>query len=107
MENLVLFGRKVRSVREANGLSRETAAERAGISANYLGEIERGEKWPSLEVIVTLASSLDSQPSSFFEFSAEETDPRVLQKKLASLLATRDMEQLQVALRLIKAVFKL
>jgi transcriptional regulator with XRE-family HTH domain len=49
MENLVLFGRKVRAVREAHRYSREAAAERAGISATYLGEIERGEKWPSLD----------------------------------------------------------
>jgi transcriptional regulator with XRE-family HTH domain len=107
MENLVLFGRKVRAVREAHRYSREAAAERAGISATYLGEIERGEKWPSLDVILALATSLDSLPSSFFEFSAEETDQRVLQAELAGLLASRDPEQLQMALRLLKAVFRL
>jgi len=40
----VLFGKKVRAVREALHVSRELAAEKSGITANYLGEVERGEK---------------------------------------------------------------
>ena len=33
-------------------------SEQAGITPNYLGQIERGEKWPALEVIVAIADSL-------------------------------------------------
>ena len=44
----VLFGKNIRAVRDSLNISREIAAERAGIDADYLGEIERGEKWPAL-----------------------------------------------------------
>jgi len=92
MENLVLFGRKVRAVREAHRYSREAAAERAGISATYLGEIERGEKWPSLDVILALATSLDSLPSSFSNSRPRRPINGFSRPKLAGLLASRDPE---------------
>jgi len=63
---------------EAADLSREVVAERADMNANYLGEIERGEKWPSLEIIQRLAGTLSVSPSAFLEFEAEETDSNIL-----------------------------
>lgn len=106
MESQVLFGNRIRSIREAATLSRELAAERADINANYLGEIERGEKWPSIEIIQRLAGALSVSPSAFFEFEAEEIDSNILLAKLQHLLASRNTEQLQQALRVLKALFQ-
>ena len=106
MESLVLFGRKVRSIREAAGRTREIAAEDAAITPNYLGEIERGEKWPSLDVIVSLSQSFAVSPAAFFEFQAEESDPRILREKLALVLQDRNTEQLQQSLRLLNALLR-
>ena len=63
-------------------MSRELAAEKSGITANYLGEVESGEKWPSLEIICAIATALDVSLPVFFEFEAQETDPGVLIQKL-------------------------
>lgn len=106
MENLVLFGKRVRSVRETTGESRESVAEIASITPNYLGEIERGEKWPSLEVIVALASALNVSPATFFELESEEVDPRFLLGRLDEILKNRRVDQLQQALRILKALFQ-
>jgi transcriptional regulator with XRE-family HTH domain len=105
MNGQALFGRRIRAIRESASLSRELAAEKAGINVNYLGEIERGEKWPSLDVIEQLAKALSVSPPSFFEFEAEEIDSGALQGKLQRLLANRNTEQLQQALRVLKALF--
>jgi transcriptional regulator with XRE-family HTH domain len=107
MESLVLFGKRVRSVREATGKSRETLAEGASISPNYLGEIERGEKWPSLDVIVALAGALDVSPTIFFELESEEVDPLFLLGRLDYILKSRSVEQLQQAVRVLKALFQI
>lgn len=107
MENLVLFGKRVRSIREVQGHSREFIAEGAAITPNYLGEIERGEKWPSLEVIVAIGKTLNVSPSAFFELESEEVDPRILRERLSELLTGRSTEQLQRALRTMKALFGL
>jgi len=102
-----LFGSRIRSIREALGLSREAASEKAQINSNYLGEIERGEKWPSIDVIQRLASALDVRTSAFFEFEAEERDPDRLLSQLQRLLSNRKPEELQQATRLLNALFRL
>jgi len=57
MDNL-LVGRRIREAREKQSLSREQLAEKANIGAFYLGEIERGEKIPSLTVFISIVEAL-------------------------------------------------
>lgn len=106
MNSQILFGRKIRAVREATQSSRESVAERAGINANYLGEIERGEKWPSLEVITALADAVSVRPTDFFDFEAEEVDSQILMEKLHDILSRLNSEQLGQTLRVLKALFR-
>ena len=49
-------GERLREVRERKGLSQDAAGTAAGLSANFVGSLERGEKAPSLETLVALAS---------------------------------------------------
>jgi len=106
MDDQILFGKKVRAVRESANMSRELAAEKAGITASYLGEVERGEKWPSLEIIRTIATALSVSLPTFFEFEAQETDPGILIEKLHRIIENRATEQHQQALRVLKGLFE-
>jgi len=105
MELQALFGSRVRSIREAANLSRETVAERAKISANYLGEIERGEKRPKLDMIGRLANALGVAPTVLFDYEAEEVDNDILRRKLQLLMSALSTEQLQQALRVLRTLF--
>lgn len=107
MDGQALFGSRLRSLREAASVSRERAAESAEINPNYLGEIERGEKWPSIQVIQRLADVLRVSPSIFFEFEAQEKEQSVLRNKVNDLLAKRSTEELQLATRVLRALFPL
>jgi transcriptional regulator with XRE-family HTH domain len=107
MERQALFGSRIRAIREAKNLSREAAAERAGINPNYLGELERGEKWPKIEMMERVAGALEVSPAAFFEYEAEEVDDNILLSKLQNLLSTRNTEELQQALRVLRALFKI
>jgi transcriptional regulator with XRE-family HTH domain len=107
MERQALFGNRVRSIREAAGLSREVAAERAETGANYLGEVERGEKFPTLEMLERIAAALEVSPSALFEYEAQEIDNQILVSKLQRLISRLDTDQLQQALRVLKALFQM
>ena len=107
MERQILFGNRIRSIREAANLSRETAAEKASTGANYLGEVERGEKFPTLEMIERIAAALEVSPAAFFEYEAEEIDNEILMSKLQRLLARLSTDQLQRALKMLKALFEM
>jgi transcriptional regulator with XRE-family HTH domain len=106
MDDQVLFGRKVRALRKAAKLSREKLAERAEINANYLGEIERGEKWPSLQIIRALAKALNVSAAGFFDFESQEPNLAQLKLKLRQLVENREIEEIQRAHRILKALFQ-
>jgi XRE family transcriptional regulator, regulator of sulfur utilization len=57
------FGAVVRSLREKRGLTQEELAERAEVSATYIGYIERGDNVPTLIVILQIASALGVRPA--------------------------------------------
>lgn len=94
----------MRTAREAAHLSRETVAERAKIGVNYLGQIERGEKWPTLEVIVSIARAMSVSPSIFLDLEPVLAEPQALKSAVAQLLENRDSAQLQMVFRVVKAL---
>src|SRR5215218_7656372 len=53
------LGPRVRSLREAMGLSLRDLAERSGVSAPMLSQVERGETSPTLAVAARIAAGLD------------------------------------------------
>ena len=62
-----LFGKRVRELRLARGLSQEKLAEIADVHRNYVGGVERGERNVSLVNIVKLARGLSVRPTKLFE----------------------------------------
>ena len=51
-------GENIRKYRKTKKMTQETLAERAGLSVNYIGSIERGEKLPSLETFIVILNQL-------------------------------------------------
>lgn len=102
MDNLTLFGKRLRSIRGKR--SRASIAEAAKISAGYLGELERGEKWPALDIIIELAKVLAVSPAAFFEFESEEVDPKIIRNRLASILKEQNIKQLQRIFRVVNTL---
>jgi transcriptional regulator with XRE-family HTH domain len=59
------FGRKLRKLREAEGLSVEELAGQVGRKPGYLDRLEQDEVLPSVAEILTLARRLSVEPSTF------------------------------------------
>ena len=53
----------MRRLRESRGLTQEELAERAEVSATYIGFVERGDNVPTLTIILQIASALAVRPS--------------------------------------------
>lgn len=52
------IGKNIRKFREIKKLRQEDLAEKADLTTNYIGMIERGEKIPSLETFINILNSL-------------------------------------------------
>lgn len=57
----VLFGERLRELREERGETQRSLAELTGMTHPYISEMERGLKVPSLTTIVRLAIALECE----------------------------------------------
>ncbi|MEO6412849.1 MAG: helix-turn-helix transcriptional regulator [Pedococcus sp.] len=55
-----VVGARLRHLRRRRGLTLAETARRAGISPQYLSEVERGRKDPSSEVLAAISGALDA-----------------------------------------------
>lgn len=53
------IGANIRRFRREKGIRQEDLAEKANVSTNYIGMLERGEKIPSLETFIAIINALD------------------------------------------------
>lgn len=53
------IGKNIRKYRLAKRLLQEELAEKTGLSVNYIGMVERGEKTPSLKTLVAILNALE------------------------------------------------
>jgi len=100
-----LFAKRVRKLRKAAKLSLEKAAERADITGNFWGDVERCKKVPSLDTIVAMAKGLNVAPSTLLMLEREE-DPRDLRRRIEFLLDKCDAQQLELVHRITKVLLE-
>ncbi|TMC47603.1 MAG: helix-turn-helix transcriptional regulator [Chloroflexi bacterium] len=67
------FGRALRLLRTARGVSQEDLAHTAGLSRTYLGEVERGAKCPSICALEDVATALELRPWELLK-AADDVD---------------------------------
>jgi transcriptional regulator with XRE-family HTH domain len=61
------FGQALREIREAQQLSQEQLALKAGYDRTYISLVERGMRSPTIRTLVKLAAVLQVKPSSVME----------------------------------------
>ena len=84
----IALGKRVKEARNKVHLTQEVLAEKADIAVSYLGEIERGEKTPSLDVLIELANALEVSCDYLLRDSVEASAVYVdadISRKLSNL----------------------
>ena len=61
-----LFSRNLKRLRNIANYSQLTLANEAGLTHNFINDIENGKKWVSAETIAKLATALRAEPYQFF-----------------------------------------
>ena len=68
------FGKKLRLLRVAKGLSQEQVAERAGLSTNAIGSFERGIRFPRDTSLDALLDALNVEPEALAQAALTARD---------------------------------
>ena len=61
-----LFSRNLRRLRNIANMSQLSLSVNAGLTHNFINDIENGKKWVSAETIAKLAMALKAEPYQFF-----------------------------------------
>ena len=66
-----LVGRNVRRLRLERGLTQERFAEMSGFAQQYLSDLERGQRNPTIVTLYEIAVALKVEPSVLIEDDGE------------------------------------
>lgn len=66
-KELKAFGRRVKELRIERDLTQSELTEKVGLSNNFIGMVERGERNTSVDKIFKLAKAFDIKLAQFFE----------------------------------------
>jgi transcriptional regulator with XRE-family HTH domain len=67
-----LFGIVLRQLRQKLDKSQDAFAHSTGYHRNYIGQLERGEKSPSLKALFDFAEAFDMLPSELLEMMEKQ-----------------------------------
>jgi transcriptional regulator with XRE-family HTH domain len=96
-ELLQALARRLRALRERQGLTQEDFAARCGISVSFASLLERGERSPSYETLVQISDALEISLADLFREPGEAAgydDPYYV--KLLELARRRRLTRAQV-----------
>lgn len=71
----LIFAKNMRKIRRWKDISQETLAINANVSRTYIGEIERGERAVSIDVMGKIADTLEIE---LFELLKDSLPPEAL-----------------------------
>lgn len=97
------LGLRIRELRNAQHMSQEELAFRAGISPAHLGQIERAMKNPTVDTIGKIAAALDIPVAALFTMDTVSATPTnaTIEKINAQLSGMGEAEQKDI-LRIIR-----
>lgn len=75
--NFYLLGQKIRNLRVTHHFSQADLAEQIEVSTNYIGQIERGDRKPSLETLVSLCNALHTSLDYLLSDSITQNDDQL------------------------------
>lgn len=86
-----IISENIKTLRKQLGWSQELLAEKTGVSAPYITQIEVGKRTPSLDIVEKLASALGVEYKTLFETKIENVQSpdfskHILESKLITAI---------------------
>lgn len=101
------FGKQVRDLRKAQGLSQEELAEKADLHYTYIGGVERGERNLSLKSIEKIASALRVDIKDLFIHhppKKADVESNKIISDIDNILSSKEITTLRLIKQLIKDI---
>jgi transcriptional regulator with XRE-family HTH domain len=87
-----VFVKNLRNFRKERGFTQAELAEKCDTATSYIGQIEIGNRFPSLEFVEKLAEVLQIRPHLFFFIESDDDSDEQLLKKKDTISETKKEE---------------
>ena len=96
------IGKKIKEYRKINKFTQETLGEKAGFHYSYIGQVERGEKEPSLKALNKIADALGVGVDKLLIDYDLSSEASIKISNITDLLLNRDEKELEMIYTLLK-----
>lgn len=96
------LGKRVAFFRVKAGLSQEKLAEQSDLSTQFIGQIERGIKNPTVKTMQKICGALNITLSEFFDESDLDEDIDIATRRLVSQIVSRSEQEKVVIYQMLK-----
>ena len=101
----VLLGRKIRALRKEKGWSQQELGNQADINYKFLGEIERGQQNPTVNIMIKISKALNIDLPELFRFEHEILNRKEIEAQIKQILKTIPDKDLRNILMLLQALY--
>jgi transcriptional regulator with XRE-family HTH domain len=101
------IGKKIKEYRKIKELTQENLGEKAGLHYTYIGQVERGEKEPSLKSLIKIAEALGVGVDKLLINYDLSSDASIQISNITDLLLKRDEKELEMIYTLLKNLTKI
>ncbi len=105
MNNLKLFGKRIKELRKKKKLTQEGLAELVGIDYKQIGNIETGTYFTTMPTLEKIALSLDVEIEELFQFNHYKERDKLI-KVVKKLLNDATDFEVKTIYRIVKDVLK-
>lgn len=95
---------RIRHLRKLKDISQEELALRAGINTVYYGQIERGQKCPTIDTLYKIAVGLEVPLPDLLRFDMPSTTPEDLDAHLERLIKRIPSHKTAQIVKILEAV---
>jgi len=99
-----IIGEQIKQERLIKGLTQEVLAEKANISASFLGQIERGERKLSLETLIHIAEVLGASLDYLVKDYTPSKNPEL--DELIYVLRDHSQQEIKMVTDIAKTIFR-
>lgn len=98
---------QIRHFRHQKGFSQEELALRANLNPAYLGQVERGEKCPTVDTLYKTANALGISLSELFRFDPSLDQSESSMERMKLLLSRVPIEKSEQFLKTVEGIIDL
>ncbi|MCK9861860.1 helix-turn-helix domain-containing protein [Paenibacillus sp. ATY16] len=96
------IGENIRAIRKQKGFSQEQLALRAEINGSYMGQVERGEKSPTVDVLSKIAHALQCPLEQLVHMPGTPHEESTYAEKIASQLQGLSVKEQEAVYKFVK-----